>query len=169
MKQSDIIAPFVKSAQELFKTMLSCEDLQRGKVGFAEKKTNAEPELTGIVGLSGPDRGTIVISFPHSTALAMVSAFMGMQVTEIDADVADAVSEMVNIISGGAKPNLPHTPEEPFELGLPTVVNGQDYMIQAPSDVKWLEIPFSSDMGAFSIRVTFESMKNLTAGTNTKK
>ncbi len=158
MKQSDLIVPFVESVQDLCTTMLGCEDLQRGKVGVPECGRD-ESEITGIVGISGPDRGMVAISFPKKTALSMVSSFMGMEMTEMDSDVADALAEIVNIISGGAKPKLPHPDEQPFELGLPTVVNGNDYLVQSPSDSLWLEIPFTTEAGPFSIRITFESMK----------
>ena len=158
MKQSEIITPFVESVQELCTTMLGCENLERGKIGIVGSQ-NDETELTAIIGMSGPDRATIALTFPEKTALKMVSSFMGMEMTEMDDDVADAVAEIVNIISGGAKSRLPSSDGQTFELGLPTVVQGKNYLIQSPPDAAWLDIPFSSDVGAFHIQVSFESMK----------
>jgi hypothetical protein len=41
-------------------------------------------------------------------------------------------------------------------LSLPTVVRGTNYKVDYPTRTAWLEVPFKSDLGSFSLRVTFE-------------
>lgn len=158
MKQTEIINPFVESVQDLFTTMLDCDNLERGNISIAGNQDN-DTEISAFIGLSGPDRGTIVLAFPEETAFKMVGSFMDMEITEMNAEVADAIAEIVNIVSGGAKSRLPTADGKTFELGLPTVVKGKSYKIQSPAEAAWLDIPFDSDVGAFHLLVSFESMK----------
>ena len=44
-----------------------------------------------------------------------------------------------------------------LELGLPTVVQGSNYRIKYPSGSTWLEVPFESEAGGFTMELTFES------------
>ena len=79
----------------------------------------------------------------------------------LDEGVLDAVGEMVNIVAGGAKAKLPHLEDRaPIDLGLPTVVRGHSYMVAYPSNSVWLDVPFSSELGSFNLRVNFEFNHN---------
>ena len=44
----------------------------------------------------------------------------------------------------------------PIDLSLPTVVRGDNYQIDYPTQTVWLEVPFNSSLGEFNLRVTFE-------------
>ena len=158
MATSEIIVPFVESVESLCRTMLGCERVERKRVSLAVPDTHGR-ELTAFIGLSGPDRGTIALVLPERTALNIASAFLGMEFDTLNEDVTDSVAEVVNIIGGGAKVNLPKADDELFQLGLPTVVQGHDYAITSPAESVWLDIPFETDLGPFTVRVSFESMK----------
>lgn len=150
----EYINPFIESVFELFSTMLSAE-ARRGEVNVCRGSGTAR-EITGLIGLSGPARGTVALSFPTGTALAMCSRLLGMETLVVDETVSDAVAELVNIVAGSAKAKLKVANGEPIDLSLPTVVRGSCYSVDYPSKVMWLEVPFTSDLGPFSLRVTFE-------------
>jgi chemotaxis protein CheX len=113
-------------------------------------------DITGLIGLSGPARGTVAVSFPVKTALAVSNRFLGTETRVMDDSVADVIAEMVNIIAGSAKARFKTDELRPIELSLPTVVRGSNYAVQYPSGSVWLEVPFDSELGPFSMRVTFQ-------------
>lgn len=151
----EYINPFIESVYDLFSTMLGCR-AQRGSVALATPG-GASREITALIGLSGRARGTIALSFPEPTALAMVGRLLGMEMETVDETISDALGEMVNIVAGGAKAKFTtENGETPIDLSLPNVVWGNNYHVDYPSQTTWLEVPFSSELGSFNMRVTFE-------------
>ncbi len=151
--QVTYINPFLESVCSVFKTMLNTE-AKRGDVGMV-KNACGPREMTALIGLSGNVRGTVALAMPLNTALALVNRMLGTSSHVIDETVSDGVAELVNMIAGGAKTQFSGE-GTPIDLSLPTVVRGEGYDVQYPSGAKWLEIPFSSELGSFSLRVTLE-------------
>ncbi|MCP4644242.1 MAG: chemotaxis protein CheX [bacterium] len=150
----EYINPFIESVFELFTTMLGCE-VERGDIGVSS--TSGDPrDIMALIGLSGPARGTVALSFPTATALAMVGQILGTETRVIDDTVSDGIAEVVNIVAGSAKAKLKVGGSKVIDLSLPTVVRGNSFSIDYPTQAVWLEVPFSSELGAFSLRVTFE-------------
>ena len=85
----------------------------------------------------------------------MVERLLGAP-PEDDETVSDAVSELVNIVAGAAKAQISESIGETLNLSLPVVFRGANYEIYSPSNALWLEIPFSSDLGDFTLRLSFE-------------
>ncbi|MCL4693933.1 MAG: chemotaxis protein CheX [Candidatus Hydrogenedentes bacterium] len=152
------INPFIEAVYDLFQTMLEGK-VSRGEIGVCAGSKNPR-DIMAIIGMSGPTRGTVALSFPTTTALAMVGKLLGQNVTIIDETVSDGIAELVNIVAGSAKAKLVKDDETPMDLSLPTVVRGNNYSVEYPSQAVWLEVPFSSSLGAFSLRVTFEQNPN---------
>ena len=154
----EYINPFLESVNELFTTMLDSK-VEKGEVGVTvpEEKGTSQRFITALIGLSGSARGTVALSFPVPTALKMVSRLLGQKTQIADDTVSDAVAELVNIIAGGAKANFQNGSDRPIDLSLPTVVRGTSYYVEYPSNATWLDVPFTSDLGPFRLRVTFET------------
>ena len=152
------VNPFIESVQELFSTMLGCE-AERGEIGLVKGKSNPR-DVIALIGLSGPASGMLTVSFPIETALAVACRILGMEMKVIDGSVSDAVAEVANIVAGSAKAKLINDDQEPIDLGLPTVVRGNSYTVDYPSHATWLEVPFTSELGPFSMRVTFRPKHN---------
>ena len=152
----EYINPFIESVYGLFSKMLSSA-VKRGDVALAKSGNgDGTRQITALIGLSGPARGTVALAFPVKTALAMVSRLLGHETHVVDDTVSDAVAEFVNIVAGGAKAAFSKQSKTPVDLSLPTVIRGSSYDVEYPSQSVWLEVPFTSDMGPFSLRVTFE-------------
>jgi len=152
----EYINPFIESVYELFTTMLSSKAV-RGDVGVARGEGGGNPhDLMAIIGLSGPARGTVALAIPEQTAINIVERLLGMRPKQLDETVSDAIAEVVNIVAGGAKAKFGITSGPPIQLSLPTVVHGTSYNVDYPSKSIWLEVPFNSDLGGFTMRVTFE-------------
>jgi chemotaxis protein CheX len=151
----EYINPFIESTYELFSTMLSAT-AKRGDVGIAKEAAGGARDIMGLIGLSGPARGMVALSFPVDTALKMVNRLLDTEIVAVDDTVSDAIAEMVNIVAGGAKAKINVGGGKPIDLSLPTVVRGSSYDVDYPTGTVWLEVPFDSDLGHFSLRVTFE-------------
>ncbi len=149
----EYINPFIEAVYDLFNTMLGAEARSR-EVGVAMEQGNPR-DIMGLIGLSGPARGMVALAFPVDTALNMVNQLLGTDTKVVDDSVSDAVSELVNIVAGGAKAKFPMA-GPPIDLSLPTVVRGNNYNVDYPSGSVWLEVPFESALGNFDLRVTLE-------------
>jgi len=150
----EYINPFIESVFELFQTMLAAE-VKRGEIGVSKGEGNPH-DVMALIGLSGPARGTVSLAFPTATALTMVGQILGIEVTSVDETVSDGIAEIVNIVAGSAKAKLSQEGATPIDLSLPTVVRGDNYQIDYPTQTVWLEVPFNSSLGEFNLRVTFE-------------
>lgn len=152
--QVDYINPFIESTTELFTTMLS-SSAERGEISLTTP--DARPrEVMALIGLSGMAKGIVAISFPVPTALNMVNRLLDSDTKVVDDVVSDAIAEFVNIIAGSAKARLSGNDRPPIDLSLPTVVRGSNYSVDYPSGSTWIEVPFTSELGPFTLRVTFE-------------
>jgi CheY-specific phosphatase CheX len=70
--------------------------------------------------------------------------------------VTDTVAELVNIIAGGAKAKL-HTGDAPITLSLPNVIHSKGCTVHYPTTSVWLDVPFTGELGPFSMRLGFQS------------
>ncbi len=152
--KAEYINPFIEAVCELFSTVLSTA-AHRGDVGIVQEMGQPR-DITALIGFSGPARGMVALSFPVTTALALVSRIKGLETRVVDETVLDLVAELVNIVAGGAKARLQHGDGASIELSLPTVVRGVRYSVDCSTQSHWLDVPFSSDLGPFRLRVTLE-------------
>lgn len=154
----EYINPFIESVYGLCSTMLKCQ-VQRGDLALANNSP-VGGDITGIIGLSGPARGTVALSFPMTTARAMVRRLLHSDERDVEETLPDGVAELVNIVAGAAKSKFCHEEGTPLiNLSLPTVVQGRDYKIDYPVQSAWLDVPFNTELGPFKLRVTFEFAK----------
>ena len=142
------INPFVVSTQNVFATMLDCE-ISRDRP-FLKKQAEPYHDVNSVIELSGKAIGTVVLSLQRCVALKAASVMLKRQITEVDAEVVDAVGELVNIIAGGAKAKL-----ERFALSvsLPRVSVGKQPLECFPPESKPICIPFECPWGGVMIEV----------------
>jgi chemotaxis protein CheX len=124
------IQPFIDVCRNVFKEFIKTE-LEVDRPYFVDKDVVNEWDISAVIGLTGEARGAVVISMKKSLALRLTDILTGTAHTDIDAEVIDAIGEIVNIIAGNAKKGL----EEAFRLviSLPTIVRGKGHTIKWPS------------------------------------
>lgn len=146
----EYINPFLTSTLSAFDTMLGWK-LTRGTLHV---KQNSQPhlEVSGVIGLSGKVEGLVVLGIDREAALKATEIMLQERPLEINSDVVDAVGELTNIVAGGAKR---HLEEFDLSISLPTVICGRSHMIQFPSRVTPICIPFESEFGPISVEVGF--------------
>ena len=151
---AQFINPFVEGVDSVFQMMLNVKP-KRCKVRLGGNGNGRTDCLTSLVGISGQVQGVVVLRFPPTTALEMAKRMLGADLSGVSEEVVDAISEIVNMVAGSAKAKLNYDP--PLDLGLPTVVQGNNYKVHYPTGSTWLEVPFESEAGNFTLEVTFES------------
>ncbi len=146
---SSYIMPFVSSIQNVFSTMLQLQ-VQVQKPTIKNADTLAY-DVSGIIGMSGDVEGSVALSFPTATAERVVTLFTGMELTAGHEDFADAIGELVNMISGSAKAQLV---DKEVSISCPTVVIGDQHQVHGRKDVLTISIPCESDCGNFTVEVS---------------
>lgn len=148
--KAEYINPFIESVSMVFENMLDC-GVELGSVSIAETPNEA-PDIIGVIGLSGEARGSVVLRFPVRTALNVISKMVDDDFKSVDSSVIDGVGELVNIIAGNAKTKLDCN----LSLSLPSVMRGDLCRLNNLKNVVWLELPFSSVLGDFSLAVNLQ-------------
>lgn len=146
------INPFIESVHEIFESMLGCQ----ADLGSPIRAVlhNHDNDITGVIGLSGTALGIIALRFPEETAIAVINRFAGTEFDKIDAGVIDGIGELVNIAAGSAKGRLKgHS----ISVSLPTVTRGGIYRLRNMRDTVWMDLPFDSELGPFSMIVALKN------------
>jgi chemotaxis protein CheX len=144
---SDIL-PFIKATRNTFETMFQME-VECGAPALRKQETPTF-DVSAIIGMSGDVEGSVVLSFPMETARRVVAVFTGMEAPTEQADLADAVGELVNIIAGGAKAQFSG---KNVSISCPSVVIGQSHSVFGAKDVVCVTIPCTCDCGQFNVEV----------------
>ena len=97
--------------------------------------------VTSMVGLAGSHSGILAIHCPKKLALLVTSNMLGMEVTEIDDDVNDAMGEIANMVGGDVK-HIFSPKGGDLNLSIPTVIYGSDYALESMSSAESLVMPF---------------------------
>jgi chemotaxis protein CheX len=144
------VTPFITSATKVFETMLALSVT----VGTPQRKSAATPAygVSGIIGMSGDVDGAVVLSFPTETAERVVALFTGTPLSRDHEDFADAIGELINMISGGAKAQFPC---KRVTISCPSVVVGSNHVVFGRKDVISITIPCHCDCGDFAVEVSF--------------
>lgn len=147
--KTEYINPFIESATNVFRTMLSL-DVKRGALYF---KDGFQPslEITGVIGLSGIAKGSVLLGVSKPVAITATELLLGEAVASIDHNVVDAVGELTNMIVGAAKAKLESLD---LNMGLPTVVVGKNHTVVFPAGIHPIGIPFHSEAGDFCLEVS---------------
>ncbi len=149
------ITPFIQSIQNVFSTMLQLQvQVQEPRV---KEGSTCTYDVSGIIGLSGDVAGSVVLSFPTGAAERVVALFTGMELGADSDDFTDAIGELVNMVSGGAKGMFK---DRNVSISCPSVVTGKDHKIASPKDVPCIVIPCDTDCGELAIEIMIDDRKS---------
>jgi len=146
------INPFLDAVISVLSTMANVEAIA-GKP-FINKKRTAIGDVTGLIGVTGYTEGTLSLSLSQGAILKIVNNMLYEDYKEINADIADAVGELTNMITGQARMHLSERGMD-FKASTPTVVIGKGHEVKHVPDSPVLAIPFSTDSGDFLVEVCF--------------
>jgi chemotaxis protein CheX len=134
------IKPFVEVTLNTFKEFIGV-DIEPRNPHFLDPEKDFEWDISSVIGLSGAVRGAVIISMKKELGIKLTDMLTETPHTELDADVVDAVGEIVNIISGNIKPKVPNG--DRIVISIPTIIKGKEHSIAWPSkQTRILCIPY---------------------------
>ena len=151
----DYINPFIEAVSNTFSTMAGLT-IVRDRI-FLKGEGEEGYGVSGIIGLGGEVSGSVVLNFPEAVAIAAVSKFVGEEFTTITSAVVDGVGELTNIVAGDAKNRLVQKGYK-FDIGLPKIVTGRNYITAQQKGIPCIVIAFTSEIGRFSIEVSLKKL-----------
>ncbi|MCK4502112.1 MAG: chemotaxis protein CheX [Desulfuromonadales bacterium] len=138
------------ATKEIFSTMIMLE-VSAGE-SFSRTNSKLEDSVSGIVGLAGDIKGMLAIHLPKKTALAVTTAFLGMDVEDVDEDVCDAIGELANMLGGSLKAAIDPGGSK-VQLSMPSAIHGQEYTIDCLADAELITVPFTFDNHTFMVEL----------------
>lgn len=119
---------------------------------YNRNKATLENSISGIIGLAGTSKGMLAIHLPKKSALAVTSAFLGMDVDQIDEDVRDAIGELANMLGGSIKSAL-DPKGSGIQLSMPSSIFGEEYTIDCLAGADEVTVPFEFDGNSFLVEL----------------
>lgn len=149
----DIAKSFITATTNILSTMAGIEATHGAP--YVKKGNVASGDVSAIVGVTGPKRGSISVSFSKACAIALVKGMLGDAVEDIIQDTRDAVGEVTNMVSGQARAALA---EKGLSLqgATPSVVMGKNHVISHMTSSPVMAIPFNTEAGPFTVEFCLE-------------
>jgi chemotaxis protein CheX len=139
LTEDAVTATIVGITKGVFSTMVMLDVV--AEAPLTEPVVHFHETLTSMVGLAGTYTGILAVHCPKSLALLITSNMLGMEVTDIDDDVNDAMGEIANMIGGDVK-HIFSPGGGDINLSIPTAIYGSDYMLKSMSSADSLVMPF---------------------------
>jgi chemotaxis protein CheX len=148
----DVGNEIATGCKEVFSTMLMVE-LESEDVVY-QKKVEINSNITSMIGLGGGLKGLLAVHCPSSVATKITSAFLGMDVEEIDDDVKDAIGEIANMVAGNLKVSYAAV-DVNIELAIPTSIVGDSFYVSGIADATRVVVPFLMDNETFWVELMY--------------
>ena len=154
---ADYINPFLNATKNVIETM-AFTPLEAGKP-FLKENNLSWGVVNGIIGLASDKlKGAMVISFDEGSILGIVSEMLGEPFTEINHDVTDAVGEITNMISGGAKAELAQLGFQ-MRMATPVMLVGQGVEMSQLTKSPVISMPLNVEVGKFVIEANLNKLE----------
>jgi chemotaxis protein CheX len=138
--------------REIFSTMVGAEVAPSQTAVTVTKFNDC---VTAMVGFAGSYNGMISINTPQKLALAIASQMLGMEITECDDDVRDALGEIANMVGGSFKHHFVKDGHE-VRISTPSVMSGEEYVMSVGSVPDTLTLMFGYGEEHFLVSVYLE-------------
>ena len=113
-----------------------------------------DSNLTSMLGLGKDIKGMLAVHCPASVAKDITGTFLGMEVTELDDDVKDAIGEIANMVAGNLKIFFQEH-DMTIELAIPTTVVGKSFRTAGMSGAIRIAVPFTMNGATFLIELKY--------------
>ncbi|MFA7062446.1 MAG: chemotaxis protein CheX [Pedobacter sp.] len=152
--EDELIVGLVADVRDVFINMVGVEELNYLSLQI-DVTTHFKECLTAMVGLAGTYNGLVSVHLPWPLAISFTSLMLGMEVTEIDDDVNDAMGEVANMIAGSFKQHLSKGGSD-IHLSTPSVVNGSNYMVSSSGNIENITLKFATKEEWFLVSLSIE-------------
>jgi chemotaxis protein CheX len=150
----EIVNPFLVSLINVLSTMARTE--AKPSSPTLKQGDRAAGDVTGMIGLIGEQaKGSLALTFTEAAILNIASQMIGQTFEMIDDIVADAVGEITNMVTGGAKKLLSEKGYK-FKMATPSVIVGKDHVITHKTNGPIVLVPFETIAGNLFVEICFE-------------
>ncbi len=118
--------------------------------------------IAGIISFFGDVPWSLSWMLPPDTAPAVMLKFVGMEIAFNDADMGDAVGELVNVLAGEVIAQLEQRSVK-AQMSLPTVARGTPLELIPDKGAAAIELEYASPQGDFWLRITAPKPSQLRA------
>ncbi len=157
--------PFIDALKETFNMMVQTEINPHSP----QIKSNAvaKGDITAMIGMNGnvtkedgtvkTFKGLMAITWKEELYIKLAGRMLFEEYTEYCDDIADAGSEICNIVMGNAKNGL--TPQGfKLEMASPSTVRGKEHEIKYPPKTMVIETTISCDLGDFTLELCYQEL-----------
>lgn len=151
------VNPVIASVLNVLKMMARIDP----KPGTPKRKDRNQivpgKNVTGLMNMVG-DKATasIALTFTEAAILHIAANMLPTKPTQVDGVVIDLAGELANMVLGGAKTGLEEKGYS-FQLSLPTIIMGTDYLIAHRTKAPIIILPFTMPEGDFFLEVSYEN------------
>jgi chemotaxis protein CheX len=150
------INPFLEATVNVLQTMAFVAP-KPGKPFLKKRDDPSQGDITGVVGMTGPVKGSIAVSFSEQAILHIVSNMFREAFKVMNEEVKDAAGELSNMICGDARRALADNGHH-FEAAIPAVITGKGHTITHSVPGPSIVMPFSlEEGGSFFVEACFEA------------
>ena len=153
--EDELVKLLISDTKEVFSSMVGMEDVLH-LPSQIEPITHFEGCMTAMVGMAGTFSGLVSIHTPQSMAMQITSSMLGMEVTEVNDDVSDALGEIANMIAGSFKLHLTRSGTADIRISTPSVVAGSEYVVAAGNASNTITLRFATDTDWFIVAATLQ-------------
>lgn len=121
----------------------------------AETETES---VTAVVGFGGLLTGACVFRTRGTVARDIAARMTGMEFSEIDDTVQDAVGEICNIVAGTWKSKVPELASH-CDLSVPAVITGRDYKLHVQAPEFTLRHGFRFENSFFEVTILCDGLQ----------
>ena len=141
------------SVEEVFQMMLGTDSRRRSEPALAEAKS-----VTAVVGFCGLLTGACVFRAGSNVAMQMAARMTGMEFTDVDDIVKDAIGEICNILAGAWKGKVPDLAAN-CGLSVPAVITGRDYHLHVLAPKFRLHHTYNFADSGFDVTIVCDSLQ----------
>src|SRR5271163_2902634 len=138
------------AVEEVFEIMLGCR-----VTPSAESELKPKGDFTAMIGLAGALSGILTLCVDAKAASLAAKAMLGDTATS-EAEVADALGEICNMVAGNFKNKLAGTDEQCM-LSVPSVISGGEYSFHSLADGKAVETVLMFEGEPVAVRLQLQS------------
>ncbi len=141
------------SVEEVFRMMLGAECRRDAAPVLFEQDT-----VTAVVGFGGLLSGACVFRSGAFAALQIAARMTGMEFTEVDDTVKDAIGEICNMLAGSWKGKVPELAAH-CGLSVPAVITGRDYNLHVQSPEFQVHHAYRFEGEAFEVTIVCDGIQ----------
>ncbi len=163
--EAQFINPVIKSVLNVLTTMAHVEPSTGTPIRKKPDDYAKGKNITGLMTMVGKKEvianigkrisASVALTFSESAILHITKKMMPMEISKIDGIVIDLAGEIANMVLGSAKTELEENGYI-FQMSLPTIIVGNDYLIAHKIKSGIITIPFSMPEGNFYVEVGYE-------------